>query len=74
MTRRVLFLAAVLAAATPSTATAQSVWIGGRAGTFGAGFDVSVAANDWFILRAGTGGHGTYADLTSVSGLAENRT
>lgn len=74
MTRRILFLAAVLAAATPSTATAQSVWIGGRAGTFGAGFDVSVAANDWFILRAGTGGHGAYADLTSVSGLAENRT
>ena len=75
MGRSTLFLAAILAAtATTASATAQSVWVGGRAGTFGAGFDVSVATSDWLILRAGTGGHGAYADLTSVSGLAENRT
>ena len=67
------FVATALFAAV-APATAQSVWLGGRAGTFGAGFDVSVAANDWFVLRGGTGGHGANTDLTSVARLADNRT
>lgn len=63
---------ALLATVTP--AAAQSLWLGGRAGTFGVGFDVSVAANDWFVLRGGTGGHNAHTDLTSVYRLADNRT
>lgn len=73
MGRTLLAITALLATTTTSAA-AQSVWLGGRAGTFGVGFDVSVAANDWFVLRGGTGGHGAYTDLTSVSRLDDNRT
>lgn len=73
MRRSILFLAALLATTT-SSVTAQSVWVGGRAGTLGVGVDISIAANDWLTLRGSTGGLGVDADLTSVSGLADNRT
>ncbi len=74
MKRAMLAAAALLAAFAPASATAQTVWLGGRAGTLGLGFDVSIAANDWFVIRGGTGGYDTRIDVTSVSRLAENRT
>lgn len=56
-----------------TSAAAQSVWIGGRVGTLGVGADISVAASDWFILRGGAGLLDVETDLTTVSGLADNR-
>ncbi len=52
----------------------QSLWLGGRVGTLGVGADVSLALNDFFVLRGGAGLLDVRADLTSVSGLADNRT
>ncbi len=58
---------------TTSSAAAQSVWLGGRAGTLGVGADISIAASDWLILRGSAGLLGVETDLTTISGLADNR-
>ena len=67
------FVVAALFALTTASAGAQSVWLGGRAGTLGVGADISIATSDWFIFRGGAGLLGVETDLTSVSGLADNR-
>ena len=74
MRRSLLILAVLsLAAAAPARAM-QGVAIGGRAGTLGVGAEVAFLLNDWIALRGGAGLLGVDADLTSVSGLEENRT
>ncbi len=67
-------LPVVLSLPATLSAQAQSLWLGGRVGTLGAGADVSLALNDFLVLRGGAGLLDVEADLTSVSGLADNRT
>lgn len=52
----------------------QDIAIAGRAGTLGLGAEVVILANDWIALRGGAGLLGFDADITSVSGLEDNRT
>ncbi len=52
----------------------QDIAIAGRAGTLGLGAEVVLIANDWISLRGGAGLVGFDADITSVSGLEDNRT
>ena len=73
MTRGLLFLATLLATAPPAQAM-QGFAIGGRAGTLGVGAEVAVLVQDWVVLRGGASLLGVNADLTSLSGLADDRT
>ena len=52
----------------------QDLAIAGRAGTLGLGAEVVLIANDWVSLRGGASLVGFDADITSVSGLEDNRT
>ena len=67
-------LAALLVVASPRASALQTVAVGSRTGTLGIGADVSVAWNDWFILRGGASVLALDADLTPVSGLVDNLT
>ena len=71
--KRALPILAALLIVTTSSVAAQSVWLGGRVGTLGVGADISIAASDWFVLRGGAGLLGVETDLTTVSGLDDNR-
>lgn len=73
MRRSLLILAAALVVAPLPARAMQGFAIGGRAGTLGVGADVAVLVGDWVILRGGASLLGVDADLTAVSGLAENR-
>lgn len=76
--RTILFALLAVAAANatrPSPVHAlQDLTIGARTGTLGHGAEIVLIANDVFSLRAGAGLVGIDADITNVSGLADNRT
>ena len=74
MRRSLLILAVLSLAAAPPAQAMQGFAIGGRAGTLGVGAEVAILLNDRVALRGGAGLLGVDADLTSVSGLEENRT
>ena len=73
MRRCLLILATALVVAPPPARAMQGFAIGGRAGTLGVGAEVAVLVSDWLAFRGGASLLGVDADLTSVSGLAENR-
>jgi len=70
--RRGLPILAALVVATASHAAAQTVSVGGRAGTLGLGPDVSVSLNDRFILRGGASLLPLAFDLTPAFRLADD--
>ena len=76
--RTILLTPLAIAAATailPSPAHAlQDLTIGARTGTLGHGAELVLITSEVFSLRAGAGLIGFDADITSVSGLADNRT
>ena len=79
MKRRATLLASLAAAACvalpPATSHAlQNLTIGARTGTLGHGAEIVLVTNRVFSLRAGAGLMGLDADITSVSGLEDNRT
>ncbi|MDE2653856.1 MAG: hypothetical protein F4107_13020 [Gemmatimonadetes bacterium] len=79
MKRRTMLLAplaiAVATAIPPPPAHAlQDLTIGARTGTLGHGAELVLITNKVFSLRAGAGLVGFDADITNVSGLADNRT
>lgn len=68
--------AAVVCTAVPPTAVSalQDLTIGARTGTLGHGAEVVLITSRVFSLRAGAGLMGLDADITTLSGLADNRT
>ena len=76
--RAILLTLLAVAAATvippPPAHALQDLTIGARTGTLGHGAEVVLITNRVFSLRAGAGLVGFDADITSLSGLADNRT
>lgn len=68
-----IFTAFLTVPVTPALA-AQAVSLGARAGTLGIGPDVSVSRDGRFLIRAGASLLGLDANLTPLSGLADNLT
>ena len=79
MKRRTILLtplafAAATAILPPPARALQDLTIGARTGTLGHGAEVVLITSEVFSLRAGAGLMGFDADITSFSGLADNRT